>query len=261
MSTTFRAVSTLKPATGRGIAMEVVGHSSSDVKCNYCERVVHVTQDCVALKESVGSSTSTKHHFPRHAKAGPGNPRRGEHIRQWCPLHKSTTHSDEDCRTQHGVSSAKADNANYAASQYIDYPISLFAVDAPTEEEACYPFGLTKEPVDTGRVFGSCGGVSGEETGNSLLMVEEEPAQQPIFRGYIVGVLTAMTRALVVVVILSQICRITATMAVLSRTTSNRRKIAAYGYLRKNRGRLRDIPARVEVYTLEYANPIYLLGR
>ena len=44
------------------------------------------------------------------------------------------------------------------------------------------------EPVDTSGLFESFGGVSGEETGDSFFMVEEEPAQQLEFREHIVGV-------------------------------------------------------------------------
>ena len=86
----------------------------------------------------------------------------------------STTHSDADCRTQHGVGSANAGSANYAAS-YIDYPISFTAVEAPTEEEVFHPFGPMDEPGDTSELFRSSGGVSGEEADDSLFMVEEEP--------------------------------------------------------------------------------------
>ena len=65
------------------------------------------------------------------------------------------------------------------------------------EEETLWPFGPTDEPVDTSGLIGSFGGISGEETGDSLFMVEQEPAQQLGFRARIVGGLTAMTRALV----------------------------------------------------------------
>ena len=98
-------------------------------------------------------------------------------------------------RTQHGVSSANDGNANYAGSQYIDHPISFTMVEAPTEEEAFWPFGPTDEPVDISGLFGYFGGVSGEEAGDSLFMVEEEPAQQLGFREHIVRGLTAMIRA------------------------------------------------------------------
>ena len=112
----------------------------------------------------------------------------------------STTHSDADCRTQHGVGSANAGSANYAAS-YIDYPISFTAVEAPTEEEAFGPFAPTNEPVDTSGLFVSFGGVRGEKADDSLFLVEEEPAQQLGLREHIVEGLTAVTRALVMVAI------------------------------------------------------------
>ena len=44
-----RSVNT-KPIAGRGVALQVVGHTSSDVQCNYCKGFGHVTQDCVVLK-------------------------------------------------------------------------------------------------------------------------------------------------------------------------------------------------------------------
>ena len=78
-------------------------------------------------------------------------------------------------------------------------------MEAPTEEEAFWPFGPTDEPVVTSGLFGSFGDVS-EETDDSLFMVEEEPTQQLGFREHIVGGLTAMTRALVMVAIFSTIC-------------------------------------------------------
>ena len=75
-------------------------------------------------------------------------------------------------------------------------------MEAPTEEEALWLFGPTDEPVDTSGLFESFGGVSGRETGDSLLVVKEEPTQQLGFREHIVGGSTAIIRALVMVVIL-----------------------------------------------------------
>ena len=40
-----------KPIAGRGIAMLVVGHTSSDMQCNYCKGYGHVTQDCAILNK------------------------------------------------------------------------------------------------------------------------------------------------------------------------------------------------------------------
>ena len=105
-----------------------------------------------------------------------------------------------DCRTQHGVGSANAGNANYSSND-IDHSISFTAVEAPTEEEVFWSFGPTDEPIDTSGLFGSFGGVSGEETDDSLFMIEEKPTQPLGFREHIVGGLTALTRALMVVAI------------------------------------------------------------
>ena len=116
-------------------------------------------------------------------------------------MYKSATHSDAGCRTQHGVGSSSAGNDNYAAN-YIDHPISLTAVGAPAEEEAFWPFGPTDEPVDTSGLFGSFGGVNEEQTDDMLFTVEEKSAVRLGLREYIVGSLSAMTRALVMVSIL-----------------------------------------------------------
>ena len=162
----------------------------------------HPEEGAPAWAQSGGSETSAKALLaPTHGKEGSGGTKRGGDIKQWCYFHKGTTHSDADCRTQHAVGSANADNANHAAN-YIDHPISFTEVEAPTEEEAFWPFGPKDKPVDTSGLFGSFGGGSGEETDDLLFMVEEEPAQQLGFREHIVGGLTAMTRALVMVAIL-----------------------------------------------------------
>ena len=94
-----------------------------------------------------------------------------------CSLHKSTTHSDADCRTQHGVGIANAGSANYAA-RYINDPISFAAVEAPTEGEAFRPFGHTDELVENTGLFVSFGGFRREKADDSLFMVEDKPAQQ-----------------------------------------------------------------------------------
>ena len=183
----------VKPVAGRSIAMQVLGHTSSNVQYN-CKGFGHLTQDCAILKKEHrrgpipgGQQHQRKQHLPRHGKARSGDATRGGDRKQWCSFHKSTMHSNADCRIQHDVGSANTGNANYAAN-YIDHPISFTAVEAPTEEEAFWPFGPTDEPFDTSGLFGSFGGVSGEETDDSLFMVEEEPAQQLGFREHIVGV-------------------------------------------------------------------------
>ena len=108
-----------KPVAGRGIAMRVVGYTSHDVQFNYCKGFGHVTQDCTILKKdhrrgptSGGQQHQRKQPLSRHGKAGSEDARRGGDRNQWCPFHKGTTHSDADCRTQHGVGSANTGNAN-----------------------------------------------------------------------------------------------------------------------------------------------------
>ena len=113
-------------------------------------------------------------------------------------MHKSTTHSDADCRTQHGVGSANAGSANYDGS-YINQAISFTEGEEPTEEELFGPFGPTDELVENTGLFVSFGGVRGEKADDSLFMVEEEPAQQLGLREHIVRGVTAVTRALVMV--------------------------------------------------------------
>ena len=155
-----------------------------------------------AWAQSVGSATSTKTELASPRKNSTRRPKERGGRNQWCSFHNSTTHSDADCRTQHGVSTANAGDANYAASHYIDHTVSFTTVEVPTEEEMFWSFGPTDEPIDTSGMFGPFGGVSGEVTDDSLFMVVEEPAQELGFREHIVDGLTAMTRALVIVAIL-----------------------------------------------------------
>ena len=90
-------------------------------------------------------------------------------------------------------------SANYAASYDPDHPIAFTAVEGPVKEEAFWPFGPTDEPNDTSGPFGSFGGLSGEETGGSAFMIEEGPVQELALRDRIVGILAAITRALVTI--------------------------------------------------------------
>ena len=64
-----------KSVAGRGITMQVVGHSSSDVQCNDCKGIGPVTQDCGILKKEhrrVPNPRGQQHqriqHLPRHGK-------------------------------------------------------------------------------------------------------------------------------------------------------------------------------------------------
>ena len=73
-----------KPVASRGIDMRVVGHTSSDVQCNYCKGFGQVTQACAILKKEHrrepnpgGRQHQRKQHLPRHGKVESGDARRG----------------------------------------------------------------------------------------------------------------------------------------------------------------------------------------
>ena len=130
----------------------------------------------------------------------------------WCSFHKSTTHSDETCRTlqqQMGNNSS----ANFA-NQGSDYPavltasdpppgsniaeqgISFAAVEVPTrdkpsKEQSVWPFGPTGETVasfDTGEVFSGFEGASNENTWSSTFDIKEGPIQGlRLWKNYIGG--------------------------------------------------------------------------
>lgn len=123
---------------------------------------------------------------------------------QLCSLHKSTTQSDADCRIQQIKSMDAPDgSAEYAACYDPDHPIAFTAVKAPIPEELFKPFGPTNEPVDTtSGLFGSFGGISGEETS---FMAEEGPALELGLRECAIGGLAAMIRAPVIVATLHQL--------------------------------------------------------
>ena len=151
---------------GRGIARQVVGHTSSGVQCNHCTGFIHVSQDCAILKKDKdhrrgpnpkGQHRQRKQHLPRHGKAGPRDARRGGDINQLYSFHESSTHriAKRTCHTQHGVGSANAGDANNAAN-YIDHPISFTAVEASTEEENALPIrsnGRTSRHQQAVRIF------------------------------------------------------------------------------------------------------------
>ena len=137
----------------------------------------------------------------------------------WCSFHKSTTHSDETCRTlqQQLGNNGRANCANQGS----DYPavltasdpppgsnneeqgISFAAVevltrDEPSKEESFLPFGPTGKAVasfDTSAFFSGFGGATSEETINS-------GGQAPMTRTHITGTLKTLARALIMAVML-----------------------------------------------------------
>ena len=137
----------------------------------------------------------------------------------WCSFHKSTTHSNETCRTlqqqlgNNGSANCANQGSDYPAvltasdpppgSNIEEQGISFAAVEVPTrdepsKEESFWPFGPTGVAVasfDTSGFFSGFGGTTSEETINS-------GAQAPGTRTHITGTLKTLARALIMVVML-----------------------------------------------------------
>ena len=141
-------------------------------------------------------------------------------------FHKSTTHSDADCRVQHRDKPNEG-HANCAChSCYpavlstrtplqgccLERPCISFTAEEGATEEDFWPFGPTDEPVASfGRsasvneptvysaLFGAFGGITGENTSDSVLLAEEDPVQELGLQHRITGVLTAIVRGLIMV--------------------------------------------------------------
>ena len=82
---------TANPIAGCVTAVQLVGHTSSDMQCNYCKGFGHVTSDCAILKKEHrygpnlgGQQHQQKRHLPRHGNAGSGDARRGGDENRWC---------------------------------------------------------------------------------------------------------------------------------------------------------------------------------
>ena len=134
----------------------------------------------------------------------------------WCSFHKSTTHSDETCRT---IQQQLGNNGSASyANQRSDYPavltasdpplgcnieeksISFAAVEVPTrdepsKEESFWPFGPTGEAVasfDTSGLFSDFRGTTSEDTENSTFKIEEDLIQELGLWNHITGGLAAV---------------------------------------------------------------------
>ena len=183
-----------KPVAGRSIAMQATGHNSNEVRCNYCKGVGHLKQDCATLKAK--EHRQRHNQWEQHTQSQPSKSTtyhvktKGSGKHQWCSFHKSTTHSDADCRVQHRdkTNGGHANCARHSCHPAVlstrtpfqgcglERPcISFTAVEAATEEDF-WPFGPTDEPdasfghsasvnepsVNSG-LFGAFGGITGEK--------------------------------------------------------------------------------------------------
>ena len=104
---------------GRGIAMQATGRDLSKIICHYYNKFGHFKNDCADFKAAHHRNRRRRH---RHHKqrggyqldqpkpGGQQQQRRGRQM--WCSYHKTTTHSDTDCRTR--PASRHNGNAHFA---------------------------------------------------------------------------------------------------------------------------------------------------
>ena len=202
---------------GRGVAMQATRGDDSAIKCHYCGNPGHRQKNCVAwiAAHCKNGNQQTTRSTPLGCwkkKAG------GEAKSMWCSFHKSTTHSNETCRTlqqqlgNNGSANCANQGSDYPAvltasdpppgSNIEEQGISFAAVEVPTrdepsKEESFWPFGPTGEAVasfDTSAFFSGFGGATSEETINS--------GAAPGTRTHITGTLKTLARALIMAVIL-----------------------------------------------------------
>ena len=144
----------------------------------------------------------------------------------WCSFHKSSTHSDETCRTQkrrmgdNGSANCASQESDYqfaftasgptSGSNLEEQDISFAAVEIPTRDEPTKkhgfgPFRPTDEQVvsfDTSGWLSGSGGTNSEETERSIFEIEEGPIRMLELWSHIIDTLTTLARALVMVVLL-----------------------------------------------------------
>ena len=203
---------------GRGVAMQTTGGDDSAIKCHYCGNPGHRQKNCVtwiAAQCKNGNqqrTPSTPLGRWKKKAGGDGKP-------MWCSFHKSTTHSNETCRTlqqqlgNNGSANCANQGSDYPAvltasdpppgSNIEEQGISFAAVEVPTrdepsKEESFWPFGPTGEAdasFDTSGFLSGFEGATSEETINS-------GAQAPGTRTRITGTLKTLARVLIMVVML-----------------------------------------------------------
>ena len=92
---------------GRGITMQATGRDLSKINCYYCNKFGHYKNDCAGFKTAHHQNRRHRQRHPKQ-KGGhqPDQPKPGRQQQQrgrgqmWCSYHKTTIHSDVDCRTR-----------------------------------------------------------------------------------------------------------------------------------------------------------------
>ena len=100
---------------GRGVAMQATGRHLSKINCYYCNKFGHFKNDCIDFKAARHQNRRRRQrHHKQRGGHQPDQPKPGGQHQQkgggqlWCSYHKTTTHSDADCRTR----SANMSNGN-----------------------------------------------------------------------------------------------------------------------------------------------------
>ena len=210
---------------GCGVAMHLTGGGNSPINCHYCGNPGHRQKTCVAwiAAQRKGRNPHATRSTPFRRWKGR---KKGESKPMWCSFHKSSTHSDETCRTRkqqmddNGRASCASQDPDYQfvftasdstpGSNLEGQRISFAAVEVPTrheptKEQGVGPFGSTDDPVasfDTSGWFNGSGGANGEETEGSTFEIDEGPVRRLGLWSHITDTLTTLARALVMAVML-----------------------------------------------------------
>ena len=138
---------------GRGVVMQATGGDDSAIKCHYCGNPGHRQKNGVAwiaapCKNGNQQTTRSTPLGRWKNKAG------GNDKPMWCSFRKSTTHSNETCRTlQQQLGNNGSANC---AKQGSDYPAVLTASDPPPGsniEEQGISFAACSRSTDQGRTI------------------------------------------------------------------------------------------------------------
>ena len=131
---------------GRGVATQATGRDLSKINCYYCNKFGHYKNDCADFKSAHHQNRRRHHkqrggHQPDQPKPGGQQQQRGGG-QMWCSYHKTTTHSDADCRTT--PANGLNGNAHFAQVRPPSVPGICSSSDLPvrdySDEKPCILF-------------------------------------------------------------------------------------------------------------------------